>query len=147
MLAGHRKRIPHANPEGRRINALTALVVTADAASLVWVTPARTLHADDFAFFLNQALPDPLGRRVVVLNNAPPHRNRTVAAARRALRDKDILLYCLSPYRPELNAIEMHLGVVKHHEMPERTYWTLPSLSDAIDAAFAKVEVRLTSNR
>lgn len=145
-LAGHRKRIPFENPAGRRVNALAALVLTADARSLIWMTRPRTFHADDLVGFLNEALPDHSRRRVVVLDNAARHRNRVVVAARRALREKGIVLYYLPPYSPELNAIEPYLGVVKHHEMPERTYRTLPELSDAIDAAFARVEARLISN-
>jgi len=146
-LAGQRKYISYENPQGRRINALAALVHTADAESLIWMTRPRTFRADDLVFFLNEALPCSTKLRVVVLDNASLHRNRVVRAARRALREQGIVLYYLPPYSPDLNAIEPYFGVVKHHEMPARTYRTLPELDDAIDHAFASVEARLITKQ
>lgn len=49
----------------------------------------------------------------------------------------------LPPYSPDLNDIEPAFGVIKHRELPERRYPTMPSLIDAVRRAFTTYEERL----
>lgn len=56
----------------------------------------------------------------------------------RRLRRRGIELYYLSPYAPELNAIEVLFGAIKKHDLPERTYLHLDRLTTAVDGAFAR---------
>ena len=133
------------NPQGRRLNALAAYVPDGDHPSLTWARVPRTWTAPDLLQFLTGALPAGPGLRVVVLDNASMHRSRAVLDQRTALREQGIVLYFLPPYSPELNHIEPVFGVVKYHEMPERSYTTVDALRTAVDAAFATVEARLVA--
>lgn len=139
---GERKRIPYENPQGRRLNVLAALVKQGPSPSLTWDAAPRTLRSRDLLAFL-PGIPRrtdvPL---VVVLDNASLHRSAVVRDALPALWTQRIYLYFLPPYSPELNDIEPVFRVIKHQEMPGRTYTTDAALEAAVDAAFAAYETR-----
>lgn len=142
MRAHERKLVPYENPQGRHLNALAALDRGGPAPGLYWVTKAKALVADDLLRFL-QALPPVPAPRVVVLDHASMHRNTAVRAARPALWAKRIYRYYLPPSSPELNDIEPVFREVKHYDLPERRYPTLPALDAAVDDAFTRFESRL----
>jgi putative transposase len=76
----------------------------------------------------------------VVLDNGAIHRSKETRAAIPTLCERGVYLYFLPPYSPELNAIESVFRVVKHNELPERRYTTMPALLDAVHAAFTTYE-------
>jgi putative transposase len=142
-LRGQRKRVPYENPRGRRVNVLAALVPDGPTPSLTWDQAPRTLTSADLLAFLD-GIPRPAGQPlVVVLDNGSSHVSKLVKAASTALWAKRIYLYYLPPYSPELNAIERVFRVIKHYDLPERTYTTLAALETAIDAAFTRYEAQL----
>lgn len=139
MRRGERKRIPYENPQGRRLNALAATVEVAGAAELRWLLARRHFDAVDLVACLEQ-LADPDLPTVVVLDNAGFHRARLVHEALPRLRGLGVYLSYLPPYSPELNDIERLFRVIKHHELPERTYPTFDALQDAVHRAFRRYE-------
>ena len=101
------------------------------------------LKSDDLIAFLSSLeLTDSL--TVVVLDNASMHRSKLVKAARRELVKQGIVLYFLPPYSPELNLIEPVFGVIKYHDMPERSYTSIDDLTQAVDAAFHRTNQRIS---
>ncbi len=101
------------------------------------------LKSDDLiTFLLSLGLADSL--TVVVLDNASMHRSKLVKAAQGELVKHGVALYFLPPYSPELNLIEPVFGVIKHYDMPERSYTTVDNLSLAVDAAFRRAEQRIS---
>lgn len=142
MLKGQRKRIPSENPEGRRVNALAALLDTAEGTGLVWTTKPKAFVAEDVVQFLRD-LPPVAIPTVVVMDNAGIHRSKVVRAARAELWTRRIYLYYLPPDSPELNAIEPVFRVIKHTELPERRYPTVAALTAAIDTAFTNYRAKL----
>ncbi len=137
-----RKRVPYENPEGRRVNALAALVKGGAPPALYWVAKPGSLRAEHLTAFLRELPPAPVPT-VVVLDNGSIHRSKEVRAAIPDLRTRGVYLYFLPPYSPELNAIEPVFRVVKHRELPERRYATVPALIDAVHAAFTTYEEEL----
>ncbi len=103
---------------------------------------SRSWKSEDLLEFL-LSIPQGPGLLVVVLDNASIHTSKVIKAARRTLRQAGIVLYYLPPYSPELNAIEREFGAIKHYDMPERVYGSVPALMEAIDGAFARAEQRL----
>jgi len=137
-----RKRIPYENPQGRRVNALAALCRMAGTADLVWTTTPKAYVAEEVVQFLRDLPPAPVPT-VVVLDNAGIHRSKVVRAAVPELWARRVYLYYLPPYSPELNAIEPLFRVIKHDELPERRYPTVPALTAAIDTGFTRYRARL----
>ena len=140
---GCRKRMPYENPQGRRVNALVALVRDGAQRALTWACERGSFLAEQVLDFLTK-LPRSQGQRlVVVLDNGSVHTSRIVKDARPQLHEQGIDLYYLPPYCPELNAIERVFGVIKHHDMPARRYTSWEALETAIDTAFTNYETRL----
>jgi putative transposase len=136
-----RKRVPYENPEGRRVNALAALVWGDAAPALYWVAKPGGLRAHHLVAFLRE-LPPVSVPTVVVLDNGSIHRSKETRAAVPDLWTRGVYLYFLPPYSPELNDIEAAFRVIKHDELPERRYATVAALLDAVNTAFTAYEER-----
>ena len=139
---GQRKRMPYENPEGRRVNALAALVKGGDTPALYWVAKPGSLRSEHLIAFLAELPPVPVPT-VVVLDNGSIHRSKEARAAIPDLWRRGVYLYFLPPYSPDLNAIEPAFRTVKHHHLPERRYTTVPALLAAVAAAFTSYEEAL----
>lgn len=139
---GTRKQVPYEAPRNRRVNALAALVRDGPSPSLTWDSAPRSLTSQDLLAFL-PAIPRrtdvPL---VVVLDNGSLHVSAAVKAALPQLWAQRIYLYYLPPYSPKLNLIEPVFGVIKHHDLPERTYPSVAAIETAVDDAFSRYETR-----
>lgn len=142
---GERKRMPYENPQGRRLNALAALVTDGPEPALFWAAKSGPFTADHIVRFLQAVPPAPIPT-VLVLDNAGIHRSKVVQAARPDLWTRGLYLYYLPPYSPELNAIERSFRSIKHHHLPARRYPTLAALHDAVQEAFTAYETRLVQN-
>ena len=81
---------------------------------------------------------------MVVLDNASMHRSKLVKGARPELVKHGIVLYFLPPYSPELNLIEPVFGVIKHYDVPKRSYTSIDDLFQAVDAAFQRANQRIS---
>jgi putative transposase len=136
---GERKRIPYENPQRRRLNVLAATVEWTDQTDLRWLAVRRSFDAVDLVYCLEQ-LADPNIPTVVVLDNAGFHHARLVRETVPELQRQRVYLYYLPPYSPELNAIERLFRVIKHHELPERSYRTFDALQEAVHDAFTRYE-------
>ena len=142
-LPGRRKLVPYENPQGRRLNALAALVQHGPLPAFPWDAVPRTLTAEDVLLFI-RAIPRPGGRPlVVVLDNASIHTSRIIKDALPDLAAEGITLFYLPPDSPQLNAIEAYFRGVKHSDLPERRYTSLRDLAEAVERAFERLEARL----
>ncbi len=137
-----RKRVPYENPQGRRVNALVALVKGGDSPALYWVAKPGSLRSEHLVAFLTELPPAPVPT-VVVLDNGAIHRSKETRAALPALWTRGVYLYFLPPYSPELNEIEPAFRAIKHHHLPERRYATLPALLDAVSGGFTTYAQKL----
>ena len=142
---GERKRVHYENPEGRRVNALVALVKGGATSALYWVVKPGSLRAEHLVRFLCE-LPPAAIPTVVVLDNGSIHRSRATRAAVPDLWACGVYRSFLPPYSPDLNDIEPVFRVIKHDELPERRYATVPSLLAAVHTAFTTDEETLIAN-
>jgi len=140
--AQERKRVPYENPRRRRYNVMALYAPAGPAPFLDWHGRSIHLTSDELIGLLavrrRTALP-----LIVVLDNASFHRSRDVQDAIPELWKRRVYLYYLPPYSPELNAVEHVFRTLKHYDLPERTYATLPRLITAVEAAFARQEANL----
>ena len=147
VRSGTRKRVPYEAPQGRRYNTMALYVPSGPHAAFDWCgTSQRHFRTADLIDFLGQR-PATCVPLVIVLDNASLHRGANVDRALPDLRKRNVYLYYLPPYAPELNAIEPLFRAVKHLDLPERRYATVADLETAVDAAFARVEVKVLDQR
>jgi hypothetical protein len=137
-----RKRVPYENPEGRRVNALAALVKAGADPAVYWVAKPGKLRSEHLVAFLTE-LPAAPVPTVVVLDNGSIHRSKETRAAIPDLWARGVYLSFLPSYSPELNEIEPAFRALKHHHLPERRYTTVPALLDAVSGAFKTYEEAL----
>jgi transposase len=142
VAAGTRKRVPYENPRGRRVNALGILIADGPHPQLLSEREPRSLTSQDLLQAIQQ-VPKRTDRLVVVMDNGSIHVSRVIKEALPELRQQGIEFYYLSTCSPELNAIERVFGGMEAHDLPERSYATVPALLDAVDAAFTAAETRL----
>jgi transposase len=126
-----------------RVNALATYEPFAPVPRLEAVPFERTLTSDDLLAYLRERLPAASVPRVVVLDNAGIHTSKVVKAARPGLAQRGIYLYYLPAYSPELNRIEPVFKLVKHHEMPVRSYTSKADLRKAVEDGFDAYRRRL----
>jgi transposase len=134
--------LPSENPQRRRVNALGILIPDGPEPMLIWDKAPRSLTSQDLLTVL-QDVPRRNGRLVVVMDNGSMHVSHVIKDALPTLKEQGIEFYYLPPYSPELNLIEPIFGGIKHHDLPERSYVTVPELMDAVDDAFTAAEARL----
>jgi putative transposase len=139
---GLRKLVPYENPVRRRANALVAYRPLGTRPTLRFLVRPSTLTAHDVVALLKR-LPSPVRPCVVVLDNAGIHVAREVRRAAEDLKAQGLTLLYLPAYAPELNDVEAVLQVLKHHEMPERSYSTLDALMAAVRRALRRYRLRL----
>jgi putative transposase len=129
---------------------MAALVSQGSEAKLIWQLAPRSLRSQDLLTVL-RSLPHQGGRLAVVMDNgsirgwardAHPM-SKVIKEAVEELREEGIELYYLPPYSPELNLMEPIFAGIKAHGLPERSYPTVPALTEAIDLAFSEAEARL----
>ena len=143
---GERKRMPYENPEGRRVNALAALVKGGAPPALYWVAKPGSLRSEHLVAFLTE-LPAAPVPTVVALDNGSIHRSKETRAAIPGLWARGVYLCFLPPYSPELNEIEPAFRAIKHHHLPARRYASVPALLDAVGTAFATYEEALIAKQ
>ena len=142
MPVKERKRVPYESPQRRRYNVMALYAPTGPAPFFDWHGRSTHLTSDELIGLLavRRRTDLPL---IVVLDNASFHRSLDVQDALPELWKRRISLYYLPPYSPELNAVERVCRTIQHLELPERTYATLPELTTAVEAAFARQEAHL----
>jgi hypothetical protein len=69
---------------------------------------------------------------MVILDNSPIHKSRKFMAKIEEWKEKDLLIFFLPPYSPELNLIEILWRRVKYQWIPFDAYLCFQNLKDRL---------------
>jgi putative transposase len=141
--AGERRRVRYEAPVRRRVNALAAYGPLGPWRGLLYRVVPRTISAADTLSFLRSLVLPGAPPAWIVLDNGNIHRSLHIRRARPSLARQGVHLFFLPPYSPELNDVEAVFGVIKGHEMPERSYNTLDELLAAVRRALRRYHLRV----
>ncbi|WP_366934594.1 IS630 family transposase [Corallococcus exiguus] len=141
--AGERRRVRYEATARRRVNALAAYCPLGPWRGLHFRVVPRTLNAADTLHFLQSLIRPGAPPAWVVVDNGNIHRSLHIRRALPNLARHGVHLFFLPPYSPELNDIEPVFGVIKSHEMPERSYSTLDELLAAVRRALRRYHLRV----
>jgi hypothetical protein len=163
---GRRAVVPREDTRNRRGNVLGAKIVgiepdllwqhtcgKIDAGTLLEFVCVRLAGLGGGAAVLDLAA-DGLGidvmpvwerrrRCTVVLDNASAHVAKAFKGRSRQLAKIGVELFCLPPYSPELNDIELVWRQAKYEDYPQRAQTSTDSLGKAVDEAMAQQRDRL----
>jgi hypothetical protein len=71
-------------------------------------------------------------RTIVMLENSPIHRSKKFMAKIKEWKEKDLLVFFLPPYSPELNLIEILWRRIKYQWLPFEAYLSFQNLKERL---------------
>lgn len=104
-------------------------------------------NSDKLICFIDSFVAQTVKKTVVILDNSPIHKSKKFMAKREEWKEKDVLIYFLPPYSPELNLIEILWRRIKYQwlsfdaylcfqNLKERLYYVLNNIGAKYDIKF-----------
>ncbi len=91
-----------------------------------------TFNTDKIILFMDKFADQIVNRTVVILDNSPIHRSKKFMAKIREWKEKDLLIFFLPPYSPELNLIEILWRRIKYNWLPFEAYLCFQNLKERL---------------
>ena len=91
-----------------------------------------TFNSDKCICFMDKFVGQVVKKTVVILDNAPIHKSKKFKAKMIEWREKDVLVYFLPPYSPELNLIEILWRRIKYQWIPFDAYRCFQNLKERL---------------
>ena len=91
-----------------------------------------TFNTDKFICFIDKFVEQIVKQTVVILDNSPIHKSKKFMAKIKEWKEKDVLIYFLPPYSPELNLIEILWKRIKYQWLPFDAYLCFQNLKDRL---------------
>lgn len=91
-----------------------------------------TFNTDKFICFMNKFVEQVVKQTVVILDNSPIHKSKKFMAKINEWKEKDVLIYFLPPYSPELNLIEILWKRIKYQWLPFDAYLCFQNLKERL---------------
>src|SRR5690606_7323949 len=91
-----------------------------------------TFNTDKFICFMDKFVEQIVKQTVVILDNSPIHKSKKFIAKIKEWKEKDVLIYFLPPYSPELNLIEILWKRIKYQWLPFDAYLCFQNLKERL---------------
>jgi transposase len=91
-----------------------------------------TFNTDKIIDFIDSFVEQIIKKTVVILNNSPIHKSKKFIAKMEEWKEKDVLIYFLPPYSPELNLIEILWRRIKYNWIPLDAYLCFQNLKERL---------------
>jgi len=91
-----------------------------------------TFNTDKIIDFMDNFVDQTVKRTVVILDNCPIHKSKKFMDKIQEWKEKDVLIYFLPPYSPELNLIEILWRRIKYNWIPLDAYLCVQNLKDRL---------------
>lgn len=104
-----------------------------------WATTQNTIDSDMFIGLFELAVTDNKVPTFYVLDNYSIHHSKKVKAKIKEWAKKNLFLYYLPPYSPELNLIEGKWRNLKYHHIQKRNFSCRDELELAVNQGIFKM--------
>jgi hypothetical protein len=91
-----------------------------------------TFDTDKIISFLDSFVEQTIKKTVVILDNSPIHKSKKFIAKMEQWKEKDVFIYFLPPYSPELNLIEILWRKIKYQWIPFNAYICFQNLKERL---------------
>ncbi|HSO89382.1 MAG TPA: IS630 family transposase [Draconibacterium sp.] len=91
-----------------------------------------TFNTDKFICFMDKFVEQIVKQTVVILDNSPIHKSKKFMAKIIEWKEKDVLIYFLPAYSPELNLIEILWKRIKYQWLPFDAYLCFQNLKERL---------------
>jgi len=92
-----------------------------------------TFNSDRIICFMDRFVAQTVKKTVVILDNSPIHKSKKFMAKIEKWREKDVLIYFLPPYSPELNLIEILWRRIKYNWLSFDAYQSFQNLKENLN--------------
>lgn len=92
-----------------------------------------TFNSDRIILFMDRFVEQTVKKTVVILDNSPIHKSKKFMAKIEEWKVKDVLIYFLPPYSPELNLIEILWKRIKYQWLDFDAYKSFQSLKENLN--------------
>jgi len=92
----------------------------------------NTFNSEKFICFMDSFAEQIVKKTVVILDNSPIHKSKKFMNKIEEWKEKDLLIFFLSPYSPELNLIEILWRRIKYHWIPFEAYLNFKNLKENV---------------
>jgi len=92
-----------------------------------------TFNSERIICFMNRFVEQTVKKTVVVLDNSPIHKSKKFMDKIQQWKEKDVFIYFLPPYSPELNLIEIVWKRIKYQWLDLDTYRSFQSLKENLN--------------
>jgi transposase len=92
-----------------------------------------TFNSDKIICFMDGFVEQTTKKTVVILDNSPIHKSKKFMAKIEQWKEKDVLIYFLPPYSPELNLIEILWRRIKYQWLGFDAYKSFENLKQQLN--------------
>lgn len=100
---------------------------------LYFETLETTFNSDRIICFMNRFVEQTIKKTIVILDNSPIHKSKKFMAKIEQWKQKDVLIYFLQPYSPELNLIEILWKRIKYQWLDFDAYKSFETLKEKLN--------------
>jgi transposase len=91
-----------------------------------------TYNTDKVISYMDRFVAQTVKKTVVILDNSPIHKSKKFMAKIEEWKEKDVLIFFLPPYSPELNLIEILWRRIKYQWIPFDAYICFQNLKERL---------------
>lgn len=91
-----------------------------------------TYNTDKVISYMDNFVAQTVKKTVVILDNSPIHKSKKFMAKIEEWKEKDVLIFFLPPYSPELNLIEILWRRIKYQWIPFEAYICFQNLKERL---------------
>ena len=96
-----------------------------------------TYNTDKVISYMDRFVSQTVKKTVVILDNSPIHKSKKFMAKIEEWKEKDVLIFFLPPYSPELNLIEILWRRIKYQWIPFDAYICFQNLKERLSNVLA----------
>ncbi len=96
-----------------------------------------TYNTDKVISYMDRFVAQTVKKTVVILDNSPIHKSKKFMAKIEEWKEKDVLIFFLPPYSPELNLIEILWRRIKYQCIPFDAYICFQNLKERLSNVLA----------
>ena len=111
-----------------RSKSLSVLGLMTPCSKLFQKTYEGSINSQTMIDFLDEFCETITKKTVIILDNAPIHKSKVFTAKIREWEEKDLIIYFIPPYSPELNKIEIFWRFVKYQWLSFEAFINFTSL-------------------
>jgi transposase len=130
----------------RKSNRLTVFGLLSTESDFKHYTTPGSMNSQYLIACIDEFCQTITKKTVIVLDNAPTHRSKAFKNKIMEWQSKDLYIYFLPPYSPELNKIEILWRFIKYKWLPFDAFLNFNNLKDRLNEILESIGIKYVIN-